>query len=31
VNDEFTKKIKDIQYMTDVMWSDHCPIKLELK
>jgi len=31
VNNQFTDKIKDIKYMTDTMWSDHCPIMLELK
>lgn len=31
VNDDFTEKIKDIKYMTDVMGSDHCPVMLTLK
>ncbi len=31
VNKEFIKDIKDIKYMTDIMGSDHCPVKLELK
>jgi len=31
VNKDFIDKIKNIDYLTDVMWSDHCPIMLELK
>lgn len=31
VNNQFKVKIKDIKYMTEVMWSDHCPVMLELK
>lgn len=31
VNKDFIQKVEDMQYMTDVMGSDHCPIKLELK
>ncbi len=31
VNEDFIDKVKDMVYMTDVMWSDHCPIMLELK
>lgn len=30
VNKEFIEKVADMQYLTDVMWSDHCPLKLEL-
>ena len=31
VNKDFIEKIKDIEYLTDIMWSDHCPVKLILK
>lgn len=31
VNNDFIKNVEDINYMTDIMWSDHCPIKMELK
>ncbi len=31
VNKDFIKNVKWIDYMNDVMWSDHCPVKLELK
>lgn len=31
VNEEFIWNIKNMEYMTDILWSDHCPIKLELK
>ncbi len=31
VNNGFIDKVKDMQYLTDVMGSDHCPIKLILK
>ena len=31
VNKEFIKYVKDIEYMTEITWSDHCPVKLELK
>lgn len=31
VNADFMKNVKDMDYLTQVMWSDHCPIKLELK
>ena len=30
VNDSFIKNIKDMEYMTNILWSDHCPIKLIL-
>jgi len=31
VNKEFIENVEDIEYMTDVMGSDHCPVKLILK
>lgn len=31
VNNDFIDKIKDIKYLTNIMWSDHCPVVLELK
>ncbi len=31
VNNNFLNKIKNIKYLTQVMWSDHCPVLLELK
>lgn len=31
VSNDFTDKVEDIEYMTDVMGSDHCPVKLILK
>lgn len=31
VNKEFIENIKDMKYLTEIMWSDHCPIMLELK
>ena len=31
VNNDFMEKVKDIRYMTEAMWSDHCPVMLELK
>jgi len=31
VNKEFVDNLEDIEYMTDVMGSDHCPVKLILK
>jgi len=31
VNKELLPYIKNIEYLTDVMGSDHCPVKLELK
>ncbi len=30
VNKSFVDKVEWIEYMTDVMWSDHCPVKLEI-
>jgi len=31
VNKDFIENVNSIKYLTDVMWSDHCPIMLELK
>ncbi|MDD3646565.1 MAG: exodeoxyribonuclease III [Candidatus Gracilibacteria bacterium] len=31
VNKNLINKVKSINYLTDVMGSDHCPVKLELK
>lgn len=31
VNKDFIDKVKDVQYLTDVLGSDHCPVLLELK
>ena len=31
VNKEFENSLEDIEYMADVMGSDHCPVKLILK
>jgi len=31
VNKSYISKVVDTVYMTDVMWSDHCPIMLELR
>jgi len=31
VNKSFIEKIENIQYLTDVIWSDHCPIMLRLE
>jgi exodeoxyribonuclease-3 len=31
VNKDFIDNIESIDYMTDIMGSDHCPVKLELK
>lgn len=31
VNKELISDIENIEYMTDVMWSDHCPVMLKLK
>lgn len=31
VNKDFIEDVKSIDYMTDIMWSDHCPVKMELK
>lgn len=31
VNNDFIDSVEDIIYMTDIMWSDHCPVKLILK
>ena len=31
VNKDFIEKIDYMDYMTDIMWSDHCPLFIELK
>ncbi|MCD5385388.1 exodeoxyribonuclease III, partial [Candidatus Gracilibacteria bacterium] len=31
VNKEFINEIENIEYLTDVMGSDHCPVMLNLK
>jgi exodeoxyribonuclease-3 len=31
VNKDFVENVEDIEYMTDIMGSDHCPVKLVLK
>ncbi len=31
VNKELIDDVTNIEYLTQVMWSDHCPIKMELK
>ena len=31
VNKDFIESVADIQYMNDIMGSDHCPVRLELK
>lgn len=31
VNNDFIDKIKDTKYLTNIEWSDHCPVVLELK
>jgi exonuclease III len=31
VSPELFDEVKDMQHQTNVQWSDHCPIKLELK
>jgi len=31
VNNEFIENVDNIEYMGDIMWSDHCPVKMELK
>ena len=31
VNNDFVDNIEDIEYLTDVIWSDHCPVLLKLK
>jgi exonuclease III len=30
VNDDFIDNVKKIDYLTDVMWSDHCPVLMEV-
>lgn len=31
VNKELINDVENIDYLTDVMWSDHCPVMLKLK
>ena len=31
VNKDFIEKIKNMKYMTDIIWSDHCPLFIEMK
>jgi len=31
VNENFIENIDSIDYMNEIMWSDHCPVKIELK
>lgn len=31
VNEDFINNVIEMKYMTEIMWSDHCPILLELK
>ena len=31
VNKDFIDDVENIDYMNDIMWSDHCPVKLILK
>jgi exodeoxyribonuclease-3 len=31
VNKDFIDHVEDMEYMTDVMWSDHCPVMMKLK
>ncbi len=31
VDKEFINEVEYIEYLTDVMWSDHCPVMLNLK
>lgn len=31
VNNDFINSVENIIYQTDVLWSDHCPVKLILK
>ena len=30
VSDDFLKNVTGFSYMNDIMWSDHCPVKLEI-
>jgi len=30
VNEKFLKKVKNMSYLTETSWSDHCPILLEI-
>jgi exodeoxyribonuclease-3 len=31
VNKNFIDKTEAIEYMTNIMWSDHCPVRLIIK
>jgi len=31
VNQGFINDVENIDYMNDIMWSDHCPVKIKLK
>ena len=31
VNEDFISNVLDIKYMTETLWSDHCPVFLEIK
>ena len=31
VNNDFIDNISNIEYLSNIMWSDHCPVLLELK
>ncbi len=31
INKEFIENVENMEYMTDILWSDHCPILLKLK
>lgn len=31
VNNDFVENVEDIVYLTEILWSDHCPVKLILK
>jgi exodeoxyribonuclease-3 len=31
VNDDYYNKSLEMEYLTDIMWSDHCPIQLIIK
>lgn len=30
VNKNFIQNVKSVEYMTSIMWSDHCPVKIEI-
>jgi exodeoxyribonuclease-3 len=31
INKKFIKNIEETKYLTNIMWSDHCPVELRLK